>query len=206
MIWQWVIAALVAYLIGSLSGSLIIGPLLGRSDPRDSGSHNAGATNALRTGGKLYAALVLVFDSLKGVFAVLAVPWLVGITPPGALVCGGFAVIGHLYPIYFGFRGGKGFATVLGALIAAVPLTFVVAIGVFVVTLVSSGYVGLSTVLSMWGLTLFCGVASSYGTAAKLFTLAMSLLITYTHRGNLKRTWQGTENRFEKVLWRPRRR
>lgn len=204
-IWQVIIAAVSAYLIGSLSGSLIIGPLLGRGDPRDSGSHNAGATNALRTGGKLYGASVLVFDGFKGLLAVLLLPWLIGAPAPAGLVCGAAGVVGHLYPVFFGFRGGKGFATLIGVLIAALPSTLIVAVGVFVVTLVISGYVGLATVLAIWGLTLFCVVAPFYGLAAQLFAVAMGLIITYTHRGNLQRAWHGTENQFEKAMWRPGR-
>lgn len=204
-LWLLFIAALVAYLLGSLSGSLIIGPILGRDDPRKSGSHNAGATNALRTGGTLYGALVLVFDGLKGVIAVLFLPWLFGVGPPAGLICGACAVVGHLYPVFFGFRGGKGFATVLGALIAALPLTLAVAVPVFIITLILTGYVGLATVLSMWALTIFCIVMPSYGMAVIGFTVAMSLVITYTHRGNLRRVVQGTENRFEKIMWRPGR-
>ncbi|NNC24208.1 glycerol-3-phosphate 1-O-acyltransferase PlsY [Salinisphaera sp. USBA-960] len=202
---QYVIVAVLAYLIGSLSGSLIIGPILGRDDPRNGGSHNAGATNALRTGGALYGALVLAFDGLKGVVAVIALPLLVAVGPPAGMIAGAAAVIGHLYPVFFGFRGGKGFATVLGALIAGLPLTLVVVAVVFAATLVTSGYVGLATVLSMWGVMVFCAAAPFYGLAAKLFTLAMSLVITYTHRGNIQRTWQGTEHRFDKAMWRPSR-
>ncbi|WP_293626925.1 glycerol-3-phosphate 1-O-acyltransferase PlsY [Salinisphaera sp.] len=198
------VALVLAYLIGSLSGSLLLARAFGRPDPRMSGSGNAGATNALRTGGRGYGAAVLVFDLVKGVIAALAVPAICGLGFAMALACGAAAVIGHVYPVFFGFRGGKGAATLIGVLIALLPGALLLGVAVWVATLVASGYVGLATLLGMVGVALATLFAPSAGLAAKVFVIAMTVLIFYTHRENIQRLRQGRENRFERVMWRRR--
>src|SRR6202521_842818 len=146
------VKVLVAYLLGTLLGSLILGRLRG-VDIRSMGSGNAGATNALRTQGKLFGFLVLLIDVAKGVFAVW---WLsaaalpaVGIDPDLprgrlALACGFAVIVGHVYPLWFSFRGGKGAATVVGV-IAAVDLRLLVPLLVcWFLVLVLTGYVSLA--------------------------------------------------------------
>lgn len=197
-----IIAIVVAYLIGALSGSLILAPVFGQDDPRNSGSGNAGATNALRTGGRGYGASVLVFDLLKGVVAALVVPWLLGIAPGWAFACGALAVIGHVYPVYFGFKGGKGAATVIGVLLALLPLALAVGFAVWVITLVLTGFVGLATLLGMVAVALWCLVTHAAPDAASIFVVAMTALVFYTHRGNIKRMRDGNENRFTRVMLR----
>lgn len=199
------IALVLAYLIGSLSGSLLLARVFGRDDPRASGSGNAGATNALRTGGRGYGAAVLLFDLLKGVVAALLVPAVFGLGFGVALACGALAVIGHVYPVFFGFRGGKGAATLIGVLIALLPGALLLGLTVWVATLVASGYVGLATLLGMLGVALATLFAPSAGLAAKLFVLVMTVLIFYTHRDNIQRLRAGRENRFKRVMLRRRR-
>jgi glycerol-3-phosphate acyltransferase PlsY len=199
------VALVLAYLIGSLSGSLLLAPVFGRADPRASGSGNAGATNALRTGGRGYGAAVLVFDLLKGVVAALLVPALFGLGLAVALACGAAAVIGHVYPVFFGFRGGKGAATLIGVLLALLPGALLLGVAVWIATLVASGYVGLATLLGMVGVALATMFAPAAGLAAKVFVIAMTVLIFYTHRENIQRLRAGTENRFERVMLRRRR-
>lgn len=199
------IALVLAYLIGSLSGSLLLAGVFGRGDPRAGGSGNAGATNALRTGGRGYGAAVLVFDLLKGVVAALLLPALFGLGFAAALACGAVAVLGHVYPVFFGFRGGKGAATLIGVLLALLPGALLLGVAVWVATLVASGYVGLATLLGMLGVALATLFAPSAGLAAKLFVIAMTALIFYTHRDNIRRLRAGRENRFERIrLWRRR--
>jgi glycerol-3-phosphate acyltransferase PlsY len=199
------IALVLAYLIGSLSGSLLLARAFGRADPRRSGSGNAGATNALRTGGRGYGAAVLGFDLLKGAVAALLVPAVLGLGFGAALACGALAVIGHVYPVFFGFRGGKGAATLIGVLIALLPGALLLGVVVWIATLVASGYVGLATLLGMLGVALATLFAPAAGIAAKLFVIAMTALIFYTHRDNIKRLRAGREHRFERVmLWRRR--
>ncbi|ERJ18070.1 Glycerol-3-phosphate acyltransferase protein [Salinisphaera shabanensis E1L3A] len=199
-----VVALGLAYLIGSLSGSLLLARAFGRADPRQSGSGNAGATNALRTGGRGYGAAVLVFDLLKGIIAALAVPAICELGFGMALACGAAAVIGHVYPVFFGFRGGKGAATLIGVLVALLPGALLLGLAVWIATLVASGYVGLATLLGMVGVALATLFAPSAGVAAKVFVIAMTVLIFYTHRENIQRLRAGRENRFERVMWRRR--
>src|ERR1700681_2116622 len=147
---------LIAYMLGTLLGSLILGRLRG-VDIRSMGSGNAGATNALRTQGKLFGFLVLFVDIAKGLFAVWWLPSAVlpavGIDPDLprdwlTLACGFAVIVGHVYPVWFGFRGGKGAATVVGV-IAAVDLRLVVPLIVsWFIVLLLTGYVGLATMLS----------------------------------------------------------
>jgi len=198
------LALISAYLIGSLSGSLLLGRLFGQGDLRGSGSGNAGATNALRTGGRGYGAAVLVFDLLKGIVAALLVPALFGLGAAAALACGAAVVIGHVWPVFFGFRGGKGAATLIGVLLVLLPGSLLVGLAVWIAALTATGFVGLATVLAMGGVALACLFAPGAGLAAKLFVLAMTVLVVYTHRGNIQRVRDGTENRFERVMWRKR--
>lgn len=197
-----IVAVVVSYLIGALSGSLILAPAFGKEDPRKSGSGNAGATNALRTGGRGFGAAVLVFDLVKGVFAALVIPWLLAIPAGWAFACGIAAVLGHVYPVYFGFRGGKGAATVIGVLLALLPVALLVGVVVWVATLVVSGYVGLSTLLGMVAVALWCIVTHAAVDAASVFVVIITALVFYTHRGNMKRMRDGNENRFTGIMLR----
>lgn len=195
----------LAYLLGSLSGSLLLGRLRG-VDIRRQGSGNAGGTNALRTQGWKFALGTVLVDVGKGVLAVgLAqryggdLAWL-----PWAAAAA--AVLGHVWPVFHGFRGGKGAGTLVGALLMLWPLAVLVLIGVWLLVLSIWGYVGLSTILaaaSLVPLALLEGVAPlQLG-----FALAFALFILFTHRSNVARLRAGTESRFERVrLWRRLRR
>lgn len=192
-----------AYSLGAVSGSLLIGRLLGLADLRQSGSGNAGATNALRAGGKVYGLTVLLFDLGKGALAA-ALPWLLLSQAPVwlAYACAAAAVLGHVYPLYYGFRGGKGAATLIGALLVLAPWQFLPGLVVFIATLVLSGFVGLSILLGMTAVAAALVVSHwpQAGTAPVLFGLAMWVLMLYTHRGNIARMLAGSENRFERVM------
>src|SRR5712671_226612 len=142
---------LIAYLLGTLLGSLILGRLRG-VDIRSMGSGNAGATNALRTQGRLFGFLVLTVDIAKGVFAVWWLPTAVlpavGIDPdlPRAwltVACGFAVIVGHVYPVWFSFRGGKGAATMVGVIAAMDPWLILPMVASWFIVLVLSGYVGL---------------------------------------------------------------
>ncbi len=198
-----VLAIVSAYLLGSLSGSLLLARVFGKADPRTQGSGNAGATNALRTGGRGYGAAVLAFDLLKGAIAAWLVPAIFAVGSAAAFACGAAAVIGHVYPVFFGFRGGKGAATLIGVLLVLVPGALLLGVAVWIATLVASGFVGLATILGMVGVALACLFAPSATVAAQVFVVLMTLLIVYTHRENIRRMRAGTENRFARVmLWR----
>ena len=199
---------LIAYLLGTLLGSLILGRLRG-VDIRSMGSGNAGATNALRTQGKLFGFLVLAIDIAKGVFAVgwlpTAVLPAVGIDPDLprqwlTLACGFAVIVGHVYPVWFGFRGGKGAATVVGV-IAAVDLRLLLPLILsWFVVLVLWGYVGLATMLSGVALVAAVYVLEPNNVPLLSFCVAVTLFIVYTHRGNITRMRAGQENRVRR-LW-----
>ncbi len=147
----------VAYLLGSVSGSLVLGRLK-HVDIRTMGSGNAGGTNALRSVGFGFALGVIVIDVGKGWLAAGVVPGLFGADQGSArLFCGFAAVFGHCYPVWHGFRGGKGAATLIGTLLAINPWLLLPMLGSWLLTLVLSGYVGLATVVS--GFSLVPGAA-----------------------------------------------
>jgi len=199
---------LLAYLLGSVLGSLVIGKLYGGVDIRTQGSGNAGGTNALRTQGKVFAAGVMLIDVGKGVLATVAVPFMPLPVPGGEVLaggwtvaaCGALAVVGHVFPVFFAFRGGKGAATFLGALAGFAPLALLPGLLGFALTLMLTGYVGLSTILSVWAVAVFLLIRCGLDSPQFAFGFAMALFILYTHRGNLQRLRAGTENRFKRAM------
>jgi len=203
----------MSYLLGTLVGSLVLGNLRG-VDIRKMGSGNAGATNALRTQGKVFALLVLIVDVAKGA---LAVRWLPAAALPGIgidaalprewlpLACGFAAVVGHVYPVWFGFRGGKGAATMVGV-IAAIELRLLVPLlASWFIVLVLTGYVGLATMLSGVALLAAVFVLEPGNVPLLIFCAVMMVFVVYTHRGNIARMRAGNENRVRRLwLFRPR--
>jgi glycerol-3-phosphate acyltransferase PlsY len=206
---------LLSYLLGSLMGSLLVGFLRGGVDIRNLGSGNAGGTNALRTQGAWFALGVVLIDVGKGILAAGVVPALdipgVGFDPAVsrewlAVACASAAVIGHVWPVYHRFRGGKGAATLVGTLMVLSPVLLLVVLVVFAAVLVLSGFVGLSTMTAVSALPVWIAMTQMPG-AMPLFayTLFMAIFIVYCHRSNIERMLQGTENRNPKVmLFKPR--
>jgi acyl phosphate:glycerol-3-phosphate acyltransferase len=199
---------LIAYLLGTLLGSLILGRLRG-VDIRSMGSGNAGATNALRTQGKLFGFLVLAVDIGKGLFAVWWLPTAalpaVGIDPdlPRAwltVACGFAVIVGHVYPVWFGFRGGKGAATVVGVVAAVEPRLLVPMLVSWFAVLVLSGYVSLATMLSGVALVVAVYVLEPNNVPLLSFCVAVAVFVLYTHRSNIARMRAGQENRVRR-LW-----
>ena len=199
---------LVAYLLGSLSGSLLLGKLRG-VDIRTLGSGNAGGTNALRTQGLAFALATVVVDVGKGVLAAwLAMRFLPpGVDPAWVDACALAAVVGHVWPIFHGFRGGKGGATLIGGLAVIWPAGLLVVLAVWLLSLMLSGYVGLSTVLAVFSLVPMALVTDA-DAGRLVFAASAALLLLYTHRSNLARLRAGTEPRSERarvlgrLLWR----
>jgi glycerol-3-phosphate acyltransferase PlsY len=198
---------LAAYALGSVSGSLWLGRLRG-VDIRTQGSGNAGGTNAFRTQGAAFALGTVLVDIGKGALAAGlalrfsqhdATPWLAAAA----------AVAGHVWPVFHGFRGGKGAATLVGGLLVLWPLALLPLIGTWGLVLVLTGYVGLSTVLAGLALPAFAAWQEP-GQAAGVFSVAVALFLAWTHRSNLQRLRNGTEHRFAKArllhrLWQARR-
>ena len=196
--------ALAAYLLGSVSGSLVMGAFR-HVDIRDSGSGNAGGTNAFRTQGLRFALGVVVIDIGKGALAACLLPWLGELLAgPGtqpeqaALVCGFMAVVGHCYPVWHGFRGGKGAATAVGAVLVIQPVVLIPMILAWLLVLVVTGWVGLSTIVS--ALTLIPAFAWFGDSRAELvFGAVLALFIVFMHRSNIRKLIAGTEHRFERI-------
>lgn len=188
---------LIAYLLGSVSGSLLLGKFRG-VDIRTMGSGNAGGTNAFRTQGLIFALGVVLIDVGKGIGAAIVALKLCPNEFPVALAAVLMAVIGHIWPVFHGFRGGKGAATLVGGLIIVWPQSLSLLIAVWVLCLMISGYVGLSTILAALSL-----LASAYWLKADasvwLFAAVCAGLLAFSHRSNIIRLINGTEPRFEKA-------
>jgi glycerol-3-phosphate acyltransferase PlsY len=212
---ELVVRVLLAYLLGSVNGALLVGRLAGGVDIRTQGSGNAGGTNALRTQGPAFALAVIVIDIAKGW---LASAWLGSVALPlgatgtasgGALqawapaACGFAAILGHVYPVFHGFRGGKGVATLVGAIAGLVPAMLAVVLGAWFVMMLLFGFVGFASIVATATLPLALALrAPPDGGAAPLvaFGLACAALVLWTHRGNLRRMRAGTEPRARR-LW-----
>lgn len=191
-----------AYAIGSVSGSLALGRLRG-VDIRTQGSGNAGGTNALRTQGAPFALGVVAIDIGKGALATwLALRYApvgdaLSVTAHGYLAAFA-AVLGHVWPVWHGFRGGKGVATLVGGLAVLWPFALPVLLLVWGATIVLSGYVGLASVIAGLCLPLLAWYTDA-GAPRLWFCVAAAALLTFTHRGNLARLRAGTESRFARA-------
>lgn len=204
------ITCFLAYLIGSVSGSLVAGRLLGGGDIRGEGSGNAGATNALRTRGLKFALPVVLIDIGKGALAAGVLPGL-GLLPEDPQVprlylqvcCAAAAVVGHIWPFWHDFRGGKGAATLVGTFLVLMPGVLPWLVGLWVLGIVATGYVGLWTMLAAAFVPVYLGVFAGAERALVGYGVVMALLLIFAHRDNLKRLRAGTENRMTRAMfWR----
>ena len=200
----------IAYLLGSVLGALVIGRLRGGVDIRTQGSGNAGGTNALRTQGPLFAAGVMLIDVGKGILAVAVLPQMplpgIGLDPAvsrelliNAVALG--AILGHVFPVWYGFRGGKGGATAAGLVCYLVPWLGVGVIGLWFLVVFFTGYVGLATIAATSAAALWIGIFM-LPERPELFGFAccVAVLTIYTHRANIVRMAQGKESRFARFF------
>ena len=207
---ELLVKAVLSYLLGSIVGSLLVGRIWGGVDIRRLGSGNAGATNAFRTQSKLFAFWVLLIDIGKGWIAtgLLAGAQIPGIAPAPAqwgawtvTVCGVGVTLGHIYPLWHGFRGGKGVATVAGAVLGASPMLMVPMLVVWLLTVMLCGFVGLASIL---GAVTFAVAVETSGVSPRMpllvFAILIAVLIAFTHRANVARMLAGTEPRARR-LW-----
>ena len=201
---------LLAYLLGSVVGSLVVGRLRGGIDIRKMGSGNAGATNALRTQGKGFAIAVFAIDIAKGWIAagllpVLAFPGVAPSPPEQAMwlpaACGFAAIVGHCFPVWHGFRGGKGVATLIGAFAGFDAWLLLPLFGTWLLMAVLFGFVGLASIVASLALPVYLVVRDGARLTPELcFAAACALLVLFTHRGNLRRMREGSEPRARR-LW-----
>jgi glycerol-3-phosphate acyltransferase PlsY len=185
---------LLAYLLGSLSFGLLIARLYGGADLRRSGSGNIGVTNVVRTLGKTAGILTLLGDGVKGLVAVLlAQAWGQASMVPAVAAC--VAVLGHMFPLYHGFRGGKGVATALGVLLPTLPLPLLGGLLVWLVVVAIWRYVSAGSILAAFVVPLLA-VLWSYPWPLVLAAALIALLVLYKHRDNVHRLRQGSEAKF----------
>ena len=192
------LAALAGYLIGSLSFAVIVSRLMGLSDPRSYGSGNPGATNVLRSGNKAAAILTLVFDALKGYLPVLAVLiWgpRYGLEEGTAALVGLAAFLGHLWPVFFRFQGGKGVATAAGVIFALNPLLGVATLATWAIIAWFSRYSSLAAIVSAAFAPIYQLLIWEAGPTA-LALIIMGLLLIWRHQANIKKLLNGTESRL----------
>jgi glycerol-3-phosphate acyltransferase PlsY len=205
---------LFAYLLGSVMGAMLMGRLRG-VDIRESGSGNAGGTNALRTQGIGFAAGVVLVDLGKALIAVGLLPgWDipgVGLDPEVsrpwlAVACATGVVLGHVWPLYHDFRGGKGAATLVGALAVMAPIVLVPVLTTWLIVVAVSGYVGLATLVAVCALPIAVGIlVRPVPPPLMAFALLMVAFVVFTHRANIARLRAGNENRMTQLwLFRPR--
>ncbi len=215
MINNYIIAFLIAYLLGSLNFGVIISKLVYKKDIRTFGSGNAGMTNMLRTFGKKAAVLTVTGDALKGVLSTIiarfiADYWVMFSTAAEArasfdqeltlyiAVLG--AVLGHMYPLYFKFKGGKGMAVVAGAMIAVTPITLLLALTIFLFIAFGIKIVSLASVVASVSYLLitlvYFYVTNTFSIINLVIGSGLVLMIVYSHRSNIKRLLNGTEYKF----------
>ena len=193
-----VAALLGAYLIGSLSFAVIVSRAMGLADPRSYGSKNPGATNVLRTGNRAAAVLTLALDVLKGyvpVLLVLAFGPRFGLSETVAAFAGLAAFVGHVWPLFFRFQGGKGVASAAGALMAINPWLGLATVLSFAIIVAFSRYVSLASIIAAAFAPFY--QALIWGLESSLLAIAvMSLLLIWRHEGNIKKLLAGTENKL----------
>lgn len=192
------LGATMAYLLGSIPSGLWIGRKFFQIDIRQHGSGNLGATNSFRILGKKAGTIVLLMDLLKGSISVLLLKQmdLHGVSP---LIIALFAVVGHTYPLFANFKGGKAVATFAGVILAYQPVLFIIGLGIFILTLAISKMVSFTSML-----TISIGVLLSlYFQDMVLTTIALlaDIFIIYRHRTNIQRIFNGTEAKVDIFKW-----
>lgn len=193
---QVVVAVLASYLLGAIPTSLWVVRAVKGIDLRTVGSGNLGATNLYRLLGFRYAVPVGIFDALKGAIPVAFIgPW-AGLGLTGSLLLGVAAVIGHAFPVFANFKGGKGVATGSGIVLGLAPWAFLITLVVWAVSVKLSGYVSLGSVLAAAALPPAVWFLHPDRRALVWWFAALSLAIIWLHRGNIRRLLNGTENRF----------
>jgi glycerol-3-phosphate acyltransferase PlsY len=208
-----IIVVLLSYLVGSIPNSIIVGRLVKGIDIRDFGSGNAGGTNVSRVLGWKYGVLVILLDALKGALAVIVVARLFAGSVPFEnatpfddftlvqIMAGVAAVVGHIWTVFAGFRGGKGIATALGMLLTIITVDMLLALGVFMFVLLTSKYVSLGSIMAAISVPVILIVRENVfhvdipGYHVILpFSIMLTLLIIYTHRKNVTRILNGNES------------
>ena len=198
MVWKYILCAVLGYLLGNISSGILIARAFGVNDVRKYGSGNSGTTNVLRTVGWLPSVLTLVGDCLKGYAACLIGQALAG--DPGMLLGGLCAILGHDFPVFMGFKGGKGIATSLGLIIAISPWVALAELMVQIIAVALTRYMSIASLIAAVAFPVFtailCRGRENYGLFL-LFSIMAAALAIFQHRGNIKRLIRGEENRLD---------
>lgn len=193
---QTALALVAAYLIGAIPFGVVLTRLAGVGDVRASGSGNIGATNVYRTFGRRLGLLTLAMDALKGLLPVLLAGSLLDFSTSQVAMVAAAAFLGHCYPIYLGFKGGKGVATALGIYLVLSPLSVLGALLLFAAILWHWRYVSLASVSAAGAIPLLVGVFERSWPLV-LATLFISVMVIVRHRANIERLRNGTESKFK---------
>ncbi|MGF1562440.1 MAG: glycerol-3-phosphate 1-O-acyltransferase PlsY [Geminicoccaceae bacterium] len=188
-LWPFLLGFVLAYLVGSIPFGLLLTRAAGLGDIRQIGSGNIGATNVLRTGNKKLAAATLALDLLKGALPVALAGRFFG--PDMAIVGAAGAFLGHCFPVWLRFKGGKGVATAAGVVLGLTPALFPLALAIFAGVVYATRYVSLGSMSAACGAALLAWLSGSYQAAE--FYVALTLLIIWLHRTNVRRLLNGTE-------------
>ena len=203
----YLLLIVLAYLIGAIPTAIIVGKVVRGIDIRQHGSGNAGGTNVFRVLGWQPGVLVMLFDVFKGFVAAEWIPLLAGtnLSIPFAalqLLCGIAAIVGHIWTVFAGFRGGKGVGTAAGMLLALHPLAVLICFAIFLVVLFATRIVSISSISGAVAfpllLTLFRYLGKPVADSLYYFSFFAAALIIFTHRSNIRRLLNGTENKFGK--------
>ena len=191
-----ILTMLATYLITAIPTGIVLAKVMGYEDVRQKGSGNIGATNVYRVAGKLPGILTLLGDIAKGALPLLAITLWLNPTPGQLGLLALIAIVGHCYPVYLGFRGGKGVATALGIFLVLSPLAVLFAAIVFAVSVGISRFISLGSVLAALAMPLSILLL---GLPKEIFagSLCIAILIVWRHRTNISRLLDGTENRFK---------
>ena len=183
-----------SYLLGSIPFGILVSKVFGLGNLRDIGSGNIGATNVLRTGNKLAALITLILDGLKGVLVVVVARF---ISEDAAITASIFVIIGHIYPVWLRFSGGKGVATFIGAILALSFVTGLLVCFIWIIIALIFRYSSLSAIVSSASAPI--GIFLFYDNEALVVTLFMTILIWYRHKDNIRRLIDGSEAKIGKI-------
>ena len=192
----FILIMIAIYLIAAIPTGVVIARLMGGEDVRQKGSGNIGATNVYRVAGKLAGVLTLVGDTLKGFLPLLAFKTWLEPTPTQLGIASAVAILGHCYPIYLKFKGGKGVATALGIFLVLSPKVVFFALIVFILTVAITRYISLGSVLAALSAPLLI-LLLNHPQSIFLATLFIAALVIWRHNSNIRRLLDGTENRFK---------
>jgi glycerol-3-phosphate acyltransferase PlsY len=190
-----IVLLILSYLVGAIPCGLVLTKLAGLGDIRSAGSGNIGATNVYRVGGRRLGIFTLILDALKGVVPVF-VAIQIGLSPVEVALVAALTFLGHCYPVYLGFKGGKGVATGLGIYLVLSPLAVLIALLVFGAVLWRWRFVSLASISAAAVIPfLVLGIEGSF--PLFLATLFIAAMVIFRHRGNIERLLDGSENRFQ---------